>query len=141
MTPREKDEAHQELLKAIRDKNQTHLSYWIYQGAKPERNNWQALRVAYEKGAADCLKTLVENCQEKPPAAFIFSLLEQTPPPAPPENIQNLIRLLKDTRDIEEFLKKNKKPAREIPPGVLKLLQLQHELLYSLEKGRKGLDL
>lgn len=141
MTPHELREAHQELIKAIRKGETTHVAFWIYQGARPERNNWEALKVAYQKNSEPSLCLCLKNSHQTPPDQLLLSLLETHPETTDANLIDRITRLIKDPRSISLFLKEQQETPKKLAPNTLRFLQLQYELLNALQTRTNPLAL
>jgi hypothetical protein len=137
----ERTEAHKELLKSIRQENATHAAFWIYQGAQPERNNWEALKLAYQKNSETCLSLCLKNCKETPPDQVLLSLLATQPETTDPRLIDRVTRLIKNPHMIAAFLQKSKEDPQSPTQKTRKFLQLQHELLTALQNPTNSVAL
>jgi hypothetical protein len=141
MTIYEKEELHQELIKAIHKGNLTHVGYWIYQGANPEKNNWAAPKLALQKNKPACFQLLIKNCEKAPTEETLFELLNLCNETHTPQTIYQIIQLAQNAKHLENFSQLKAQRHEEILPYIKKFLKAQHHALKLLESPTKPLDL
>lgn len=141
LTLQEREEAHRELLKAIRQENPTHAAFWIYQGAKPERNNWEALKLAYQKNSETCVNLCLKNCKETPPDQLLLELLATQTETTDARLIDRITRFIKSPEAICAFLQQTQDNPAPHTQKTRNFLQLQHDLLTALQTPPNSLAL